>query len=144
MREFVWIFKRLAKICCLKHFLSLSILYWCFFFCVDLLIQAHTLSNKHALWCRHLFYVFVFKCIYIFWCYVQNNLDVISQLVQLKLPRVNFAERCVTDRLYPSGDAAQIVMSWPVRVTCHYGQVKSHQSLPQDLVFVQLPTAYII
>lgn len=65
---------------------------------------------------------------------MQNNLDVISQLFQLKLPRVNFAIRCVTDRLYPSGYVAQIVMSWPVRVTCHRGQVNPHQSLPRDFI----------
>lgn len=65
---------------------------------------------------------------------MQNNLDVISQLFQLKLPHLNFAIRCVTDRLYPSGDVAQIVMSWPVRVTCHRGQVNPHQSLPRDFI----------
>lgn len=47
---------------------------------------------------------------------------------------MNFAIRCVTDRLYPSGDVAQIVMSWPVRVTCHRGQVNPHQSLPRDFI----------
>lgn len=93
------------------------------------------LVKQHALWCRHVFTSsIVIEVIYIFRCFVQNNLDVISQLFQLKLPRVNFAIRCVTDRLYPSGDVAQIVMSWPVRVTCHRGQVNPHQSLPRDFI----------
>lgn len=87
-------------------------------FCLALLMQAHTLSNNMHCGAD----MFLRLCVWSYLYYlgvliVQNNLNVISQLVQLKLPRVNFAVRCVADRLYPSGDAAQIVMSWPVRVT---------------------------
>lgn len=108
-------------------------LYWCFLYSSA---DASTyLVKQHALWCRHVFTSsIVIEVIYIFRCFVQNNLDVISQLFQLKMPRLNFAIRCVTDRLYPSGYVAQIVMSWPVRVTCHRGQVNPHQSLPRDFI----------